>query len=79
YMASGKPLLFIGPVDGDAAHLLARCGYHGIFGYDDSKGIQDFILKIASGGTLACADFHAEYSRRALTNNLSNFISGRIT
>jgi glycosyltransferase involved in cell wall biosynthesis len=77
YMASGKPVLFIGPVDGDAAHLLARCGYHGIFGYDDTKKIRDFILKIASGETRPRADFHAEYSRRALTNNLSNFI-GRI-
>ncbi|HUW93228.1 MAG TPA: glycosyltransferase family 4 protein [Bacteroidales bacterium] len=76
YMASGKPVLFIGPVDGDAAHLLARCGYQGIFGYDNQDGIRNFILKIASGRTIVRADFHAEYSRRALTNNLSNFIYG---
>ncbi|HSO78427.1 MAG TPA: glycosyltransferase, partial [Bacteroidales bacterium] len=76
YMASGKPVLFIGPVDGDAAHLLARCGYKGIFGYDNTEGIRSFILKIASGGTSARADSHAEYSRRALTNNLSKYIQG---
>jgi glycosyltransferase involved in cell wall biosynthesis len=76
YMASGKPVLFIGPVDGDAAHLLARCGYKGIFGYDNTEGIRNFILNIASGKTFPRADLHAEYSRRALTNNLSNYIHG---
>jgi len=76
YMASGKPVLLIGPVDGDAAHLLARCGYKGVFGYNNTEGIRSFILKIASGGTIARADLHAEYSRRALTNNLSNYIHG---
>jgi glycosyltransferase involved in cell wall biosynthesis len=76
YMASGKPVLFIGPVDGDAAHLLARCGYKGVFGYDNIEGIRSFILNIASGGSSARADLHAEYSRRALTNNLSNYIHG---
>jgi glycosyltransferase involved in cell wall biosynthesis len=76
YMASGKPVLFIGPVDGDAAHLLTRCGYKGVFGYENTDGIRSFILNIASGGSSARADLHAEYSRRALTNNLSNYIHG---
>lgn len=76
YLASGKPVLFIGPIDGDAAHLLARCGYKGIFGYDNTEGIRSFIFNIATGGVSARADSHGEYSRRALTNNLSKYIHG---
>ena len=52
YLATEKPILFLGPSDGDAARLLTLCGYQGIFGYDDVQRIRDFILKVAEGKTV---------------------------
>lgn len=75
YMATEKPILFLGPDDGDAARLLALCGYQGIFGYNDVQGIRDFIMRVAEGKTVKRSGHHLEYSRRALAVKLGDLIS----
>jgi glycosyltransferase involved in cell wall biosynthesis len=75
YMATEKPILFLGPEDGDAARLLALCGYQGIFGYNDVQGIRDFIIRVAEGKTVKRSGHHLEYSRRALAVKLGDLIS----
>ncbi len=75
YMATEKPILFLGPEDGDAARLLALCGYQGIFGYNDVQGIRDFIMRVAEGKTVKRSGHHLEYSRRALAVKLGDLIS----
>ena len=74
YMATEKPVLFLGPHDGDAAQLLVKCGYKGIFGYNDVGAIKDFILRVAEGQTAKRSGHHLEYSRRALTVKLSEIL-----
>ena len=75
YMATEKPILFLGPEEGDAARLLALCGYQGIFGYNDVQGIRDFIMRVAEGKTVKRSGHHLEYSRRALAVKLGDLIS----
>lgn len=75
YMATEKPILFLGPDDGDAARLLSLCGYQGIFGYDDLQGIRDFILRVADGKPVKRSGHHLEYSRRALAVKLGDLIN----
>jgi glycosyltransferase involved in cell wall biosynthesis len=74
YLATEKPILYLGPEDGDAARLLALCGYQGIFGYDNVEGIREFILRVAEGKTVKRSGHHLEYSRRALAVKLGNIL-----
>lgn len=74
YLATEKPILFLGPSDGDAAHLLSLCGYQGIFGYDEVQKIRDFIMKVAEGRNVKRSGHHLEYSRRALAVKLGEIL-----
>lgn len=74
YMAAGKPILFIGPTDGDAAHILRKCGYDGIFGYDEADNIRDYIKRFTEGAVINNTNHHLEYSRRALTAKLGEIL-----
>lgn len=74
YLATEKPVLLLGPSDGDAARLLKLCGYQGIYDYDNVQGIRDFILKVAEGKPVKRSGHHLEYSRRALTVKLGEIL-----
>jgi glycosyltransferase involved in cell wall biosynthesis len=76
YLATEKPILLLGPKDGDAAQLLDKCGYQGIFAYDDTEGIKSFILKVAEGRPVRRSGHHLEYSRRALSSKLGEMLGG---
>ncbi len=71
YLASGKPILMLGPWDGDAARILEECGHHGIFDYDDVKGIREFIREVAEGRNPAPNNNHRKYSRQKITEELA--------
>jgi glycosyltransferase involved in cell wall biosynthesis len=43
YLASGKPVISLGPVDGDAAEILAECGHGKTFDYNDTSGIFEYL------------------------------------
>jgi glycosyltransferase involved in cell wall biosynthesis len=75
YIATGKPVLYIGPADGDAACHLRHCGYKGIFEPDASDHITDFICKLMESGSPNKFSHHFEYSRRTLTNTLSAILN----
>jgi glycosyltransferase involved in cell wall biosynthesis len=75
YLATGKPVLLLGPADGDAAQLMVKCGYQGIFGYNDVQGIRDFIMKVADGHQVIRSGHHLEYSRRALAVKLGDLLN----
>jgi len=75
YIATGKPVLFIGPPDGEAAQLLIRCGYKGIFGKENINGIQSFLIKVLEGFEPNHTGHHYEYSRRALASSLGALLN----
>lgn len=74
YIATGKPVLYIGPSDGDAAFHLAHCGYKGLFGPDDKEAMKSFIIETLSSSERKTSGHHLEYSRRALTNRLCSVL-----
>lgn len=75
YLATEKPILLLGPSDGDAAQLLLKCGYQGIYDYYDVDGIRDFIIKVAEGKLVKRSGHHLEYSRRALAIKLGDLLN----
>jgi glycosyltransferase involved in cell wall biosynthesis len=75
YIASRKPVLYIGPEDGDAAVILRNCGQQGIFAGLNAGVISEFIVKqMASHGDML--DPQPQYSRRRLTTRLAEILKG---
>ncbi len=50
-MRSGKPILALGPIDGDVAHLLRITGTGETFAYDDVEGVKQFLRLYCSGNS----------------------------
>ncbi len=73
YMASGNPILAIGPTDGDAAKVLEETKSGEIFEHDDSDGIEksilDFYRRWESGHGHVVGDV-SKYSREAIAKQL---------
>src|SRR5450759_443591 len=70
YLASGKPILCIGPKDGDAADIIVTTGHGKCAGYNDTIDISSIIDNYLK------ADLHSdkivppEFSRANLTKKL---------
>ncbi len=75
YIATGKPILYIGPKDGDAALHLTHCGYKGIFTENETEAITSFISDNISSEREVSSAHHIEYSRRVLTSRLGAILS----
>ncbi|WP_457653656.1 glycosyltransferase family 4 protein [Rhodocaloribacter sp.] len=77
YVASGRPVLGVGPLPGDAAALLEETGAGRLFAYDDAEGMAAFVREHyaawASGRPMggAMPEAAAPYSRVALTGKLA--------
>lgn len=71
YMASGRPILGIGPVDGDAAAILSATRTGKMFDYQDIEGMMKFLEDMA-GNPRYFSDSEAvkAFSRRRLTEKL---------
>ena len=74
YLALKRPILAIGPVDGDAAKILDETGAGKMFDYSDANGISQFLkLKIdetQKPEQISETSGINKYSRRALTGEL---------
>ena len=46
YLAAQKPILCIGPVDGDASKIIRECNSGKTFDYDDEKGIKEYLIEV---------------------------------
>jgi glycosyltransferase involved in cell wall biosynthesis len=67
YLASGVPVLCLGPADGDAANIIARAKAGAIFEYKDEKGISAFLYSAAGSTFKPDKDYIKEFSRVNLT------------
>ena len=78
YMASGRPILAIGPVDGDAAAILKESGSGVCFDFKDVNGIKKYMTEMYSmymSGTLNRNNKSVDkWSRLELTRQLSNLL-----
>jgi glycosyltransferase involved in cell wall biosynthesis len=75
YLAAGKPVLCLGPVDGDTAHILNEGRFGSCFDYDDHEGIAGFITDSITGKIAAVKSPPPEFSRKILTGKIAGLLS----
>lgn len=72
YMASGNPVLAIGPVDGDLAAIINATGSGRISGFSDEAELEHNLRSFFDGVELSRNETEiARYSRRELTRSLA--------
>lgn len=74
YIAACKPILYIGPQNGDAAIHLERCGQTVMFSGHEADEIAAFIRSIMTV-TDVPVEPHPEYSRKNLTLQLAGIMN----
>ncbi|MCX6259674.1 MAG: glycosyltransferase family 4 protein, partial [Bacteroidia bacterium] len=70
YLASGKPVICLGPVDGDAAKILEETGHGKTFDYNDSAGISEYLTILSSNPEITKKVPHTIYSRENLVKKV---------
>jgi len=74
YLASGRPVLGTGPVDGDAAEILAESGAGKMIGFDDADGLKKALLDYFNrykNDNLPVTSPPPQYARRHLAGKLA--------
>jgi glycosyltransferase involved in cell wall biosynthesis len=79
YMASGRPVLCIGPTDGDASKVIGETGIGNTFGFEDCDGLVAYLidqhnLYLSNELKLNKHTSVAAYSRRELTRKLAQLL-----
>jgi glycosyltransferase involved in cell wall biosynthesis len=77
YIASGKPIVCIGPLDGDAAGIIGNKEYGKTFSYMDSKGISEYLASLISEKPVLERTSSEVYSRKELTGKIIPLLSNR--
>ena len=72
YLASEKPILAIGPTDGDLAKIIQETNSGQLFDYNDSKGMLQFIQETLETTEITVELERAnQYSRKELTRKIA--------
>jgi len=74
YIASEKPVICLGPPDGDAAEILMETGHGITFDYNDSKGITEYLTKVSTDNTINGKTSSKDYSRVELTKKVVSIL-----
>ena len=77
YLGARKPILCIGPTDGDAAKIIQECKAGKTFDYSDKNGIYEFIETCMLNEFIFENKNYLNYSRRNLTKNLSKILNDK--
>jgi glycosyltransferase involved in cell wall biosynthesis len=75
YMASGKPVLCFGPVDGDAALIIKSCGAGRTFSYYDTMNISGFVKDTYKHPGVSDIQAIQNYSRINLGKRISEVLN----
>jgi len=67
YLASCRPVICLGPVNGDAAMILKETGHGICFDYRDSGGIYAYLKSAMEGNVTLSLSRPEEYNRQKLT------------
>jgi len=78
YLGARKPILCIGPTDGDAAIIIKECKAGKTFDYSDENGIYEFIETCMSNEFIFENKNYLNYSRRNLTKTLSKILNDKV-
>ena len=74
YLASGRPVICLGPPDGDAAEILRKTSHGSCAGYSDTEGIAGIIREIRESTSGRVLEAPAEFSRTELTGKLASLL-----
>ncbi|HAH26014.1 MAG TPA: hypothetical protein DCL77_20015 [Prolixibacteraceae bacterium] len=77
YLASGKPILAIGPTKGDLAKIIAETNCGKLFDYLDMQGMRRFILENLNNpqSELSNSESASSYSRKQLTRKIAQLLN----
>lgn len=75
YLASGVPILCLGPSDGDAAGIIKKCKAGRSFVYYDSEQISSFLFKTGKEHFMSSKENIRYYSRINLVRHISYILS----
>jgi glycosyltransferase involved in cell wall biosynthesis len=70
YIASGRPVMCLGPLDGDAAEIINSSGAGGTFDYTDHAAIEEFMIRSSFETHQPDNDKISKYSGRVLTGKI---------
>lgn len=74
YLAAGKPVICLAPVEGDAAMILRETGHGRTFYYNDAAGIAGYIEELALNRNLADLPPPEFYSRKNIVKNVAELL-----
>ncbi|MDP2335077.1 MAG: glycosyltransferase family 4 protein [Bacteroidota bacterium] len=75
YLASQKPILAIGPTDGDLAKIVKETKCGSLFDYEDPEGMLRFIQdNLTNPVTLIHPELWNQYSRKQLTKKIAELL-----
>jgi glycosyltransferase involved in cell wall biosynthesis len=75
YIASGTPIVYLGPVDGDAAGIIRSASAGRIFNYLESDAMFNYLTKGSDGESQSHGDEKLKYSRKNLTGLISGILN----
>jgi glycosyltransferase involved in cell wall biosynthesis len=70
YLASGKPVICLGPPDGDAAGIIEECGHGRTFEYEDTEGISEYLKTLSENPVISEKTSPSVYRRDNLVQKL---------
>jgi len=71
YLAAGRPILCIGPSDGDAAKIIDICKAGKTVGYRNSVEISSFLSNVTVYASMINRNAVKKYSRSNLTKQIT--------
>ena len=74
YIASGKPVICIGPPDGDAAEIISISKAGSAHGYNDIQGISEILNLLGRGERTREKTDTIQFSRKVLTAKLAGLL-----
>ena len=74
YLASGKPILCLGPVDGDAAAIISDSGAGKTFAYNDSNSNAAYLMELLNVKQNLPDNKIKKFSRKELTRQLTSIL-----
>jgi hypothetical protein len=80
YLALKRPILGIGPIDGDSARIISECKAGEVVGFEDKETIKSVVNRFykgfISGGQVLVLNLEADkYSRKVLTGKISELLN----
>ena len=75
YLASRRPIICVGPKDGDAAAIISECKAGEVFGRDEGPALSSYLAKLFTQSPAAAGNDHVQkYSRKNITKQLTSVL-----